>query len=157
MPPRTGSPPSFATVYNKLAGGGGCWFVSIREPSLPGPSFRHVWSSVCCLFLHLPLPSARFLGQAHAGHDMTLHLSTHNQKEITMTSSLSGLKTIYSSFDCVVWHIFWLTKNSARCLFVLSKGLAVLHRLTWNMWSSCFSHSSSRDYQHTSTEHIKFL
>jgi hypothetical protein len=33
----------------------------------PGPSFMHVWSSVCCLFLHLPLPLVRFLEQAYAG------------------------------------------------------------------------------------------
>jgi hypothetical protein len=52
------------TVHNKLAGGGGGWWVSIRTLSLPGPSFMHVWSSVCCLFWHLPLPPVRFTGQA---------------------------------------------------------------------------------------------
>jgi hypothetical protein len=34
-----------------------------------GPSFMHLWSSVC-LFLHLPSPSVRFLGQAHAGCEL---------------------------------------------------------------------------------------
>jgi hypothetical protein len=43
------------------------WCVSIWAPSLPGPSFAYVWSSVCCLFLHLPLPSVRFIGQVCAG------------------------------------------------------------------------------------------
>jgi hypothetical protein len=41
-PPRNASLPCVATVYNKLTGGGGCWCVSIRAPSLPGPSFMHV-------------------------------------------------------------------------------------------------------------------
>jgi hypothetical protein len=61
MPPplRTSSPPHFATVYDKLTGGGGGWCVSIWESKLPGPSFVHVWSSVCCLFLHLPLSSVK--------------------------------------------------------------------------------------------------
>jgi hypothetical protein len=56
-----------ATVYNKLTGGEGCWCVSIKALSLPGPSFAHVWSSVC-LFWHLLSP-LRFLGQAHVGHE----------------------------------------------------------------------------------------
>jgi hypothetical protein len=61
---RTAAPLQFATVYKnslEMEGPG----VSIRAPSLPGPSFMHVWSSVCCLFQHLPLPQLRFLGQAH--------------------------------------------------------------------------------------------
>jgi hypothetical protein len=49
-PPRTASLPCVATVHNKLTGGGEGWCVSIRAHSLPGPSFMHVWSSVCCLF-----------------------------------------------------------------------------------------------------------
>jgi hypothetical protein len=38
-PLRAASPPHFATVYNKLTGGGDCWCVSIQAPSLPGPSW----------------------------------------------------------------------------------------------------------------------
>jgi hypothetical protein len=36
---------------------------------LSGLSFMRVWSSICCLFLHLLSLSVRFLGQAHAGHE----------------------------------------------------------------------------------------
>jgi hypothetical protein len=43
--PRTAAPPHFATVCNKLTGGGGGWCVSIWPPSLHGPSFVHVLSS----------------------------------------------------------------------------------------------------------------
>jgi hypothetical protein len=55
-------------IMNSLEVEGG-WWVSIQVPSLPGPSFMHVWSSVCSLFLHLLLPSVRFIGQAHVGHE----------------------------------------------------------------------------------------
>jgi hypothetical protein len=58
-PPRPASPPPVATVANKLTGVGGGWCVSIWAPSLPGPNFMHVWSSVCCLFRHLPLPPVK--------------------------------------------------------------------------------------------------
>jgi hypothetical protein len=46
MPPpsRIASPSHVATVYNKLSGGGEGWCVFIQAPSLPGPSFMHVWS-----------------------------------------------------------------------------------------------------------------
>jgi hypothetical protein len=50
---RNASQPHVATVYNKLTGGGGGWCVSIQAHNLPGPSFMHVLSSVCCLFRHL--------------------------------------------------------------------------------------------------------
>jgi hypothetical protein len=53
----------------KLTGGEGGWCVSIQALSLPGHSFMHVWSSVCCLFLHVSSPSVRFIGQAHVGHE----------------------------------------------------------------------------------------
>jgi hypothetical protein len=54
-PLRNASPPCVATVYNEFTGGRDDWCVSIRAPSVPGPSFMYVWSSVC-LFWHLPLP-----------------------------------------------------------------------------------------------------
>jgi hypothetical protein len=57
----------YATVYNKLTGGDRDWCVSIHAPSLPGPRFMNVWSSVYSLFWHLLSPSLRFIGQAHAG------------------------------------------------------------------------------------------
>jgi hypothetical protein len=62
--PRITSSPCVATVYDKLTGGGGCWCVLT---SLYGSSFMHDLSSVCCLFHHLSLPEARFLGQAYSG------------------------------------------------------------------------------------------
>jgi hypothetical protein len=67
MPPplRNASLPCVATVYNKLTGGGGCWCVSITASSLPGCTFTHVLSSVCCLFWYLPSPSVMCLRQAH--------------------------------------------------------------------------------------------
>jgi hypothetical protein len=76
-PPRNASPTRVATIYNKLTGGGGGWCVSIQAPSLPGPSFMHVWSSVCCLFLHLPSLLVRFIGQACVGCE-TIHKSHHH-------------------------------------------------------------------------------
>jgi hypothetical protein len=57
LPREMDSPPHVATVYNKLIRGAGGCCVSFRVPSLPGPSFMHVWSSVCGLFWHpLSLP-----------------------------------------------------------------------------------------------------
>jgi hypothetical protein len=60
LPPRTAAPSCVVTVYNKLAGGGGGWCVSILVPSLPGPSFVHVWSSVCCPFCISHCPQLGF-------------------------------------------------------------------------------------------------
>jgi hypothetical protein len=68
-PARIASPPPVTTVYNKFTEGEGGWCVSIQSLSLPGPSFMHAWSSVCCLFMHLPSPPVRFIGQTCAGHE----------------------------------------------------------------------------------------
>jgi hypothetical protein len=95
-PPRIASPPRVTTVYNKRTGGGGCWCVSIRAHSLSGPSFMHVWSSVCCLFLHLPSPPVRFIGQLHAVHEMEATMNP--LKDLTYTPLECG------EIGPVWWH-----------------------------------------------------
>jgi hypothetical protein len=74
-PPSIAFPPHVATVYNKLTRGG--------APSLPGPSFMHVLSSVCCLFQHLPSLSVRFLRKARAGVEKMIQSKT---KKLTCSS-----------------------------------------------------------------------
>jgi hypothetical protein len=69
MPPplRIASPPRVVTIYNKLTGGGGSWCVFIRVPSLPGPSFVHIWPHLLSFPASQSSP-VRLLGQVYAAH-----------------------------------------------------------------------------------------
>jgi hypothetical protein len=113
-PPRNASLPRVATAYNKLTGGGGGWCVSI-------PAYKPTWPQlyacfVFCLlsFLHLPLPSVRFLGQARA-----------------------GCKTISTSFKSYQFNLFAQLLN--RYLFFLC--LFFGHHISNEYLAKMFSHS----------------
>jgi hypothetical protein len=93
--------------------------VSIRATSLPGPSFVHVWSSVCCLFLHLPLPSVRILGQAHPRYKRSVayfiaYLLSYLAKLWPQNGIHSAL-ICFSRFLCIEhWNVWFNSTKSSE-------------------------------------------
>jgi hypothetical protein len=126
-PPRTASPPHFATVYNKLTGGGGAGVCPSECPAYLAPTLC-MFGLLCCLFLHPPLTSVKFLGWAHAGHNNGLplelclssfyfayffHTVSHfcpglllDHDSSTSTSHVTGITGMYYHTWLFKWSLF---------------------------------------------------
>jgi hypothetical protein len=66
-PPRNASPPCVATVYNKLTGGGGCWWSPSEHTAYLAPALCMFGLLPVCVFWHLPLPPVKVSRTSRSG------------------------------------------------------------------------------------------
>jgi hypothetical protein len=153
-PPINASPPHFMTVYNKCTGGGWGCCVSIWAPSLPGPSFVHVWSSVCCLSYISRHPPVRFLGKAHAVLEKSPSvLSDHWRPQIDASFS-----TLPGSHGKAMQHTHLLKDLLGPKKSVVSQDRKQKVKSCWRFISSSFSSCLERCHLTTKIQkHQKML